>query len=423
MNPVDLLASVWSHLTTMQPVRGEGTFLYDEQGNQYMDFTCGMGVTNTGHCHPHVVKAIQEQASKLLFGQINVVIPPTTIALAEALNRITPLSISSFFFSNSGAEAVESAVKLARHATKKTQIIVFQGSSHGRTTQTTAMTTKAIYRQQQLPVPSGIIVAPFPNAFHYGWDEETTVAFCMKELDVILRSQTSPSDVAAIIIEPVLGEGGYVPAPMSFLQQLRALCTKHNILFIADEVQTGFGRTGKWFDYEHAAIEPDIIVMAKALGSGLPISCVASRRDLMGKWVMGSHGGTYGGGSAVATAAAVATIEAIEQDNMLENAAMMGEHLLVNLRELQAEYRMIGDVRGRGLMIGTEFVNSEGQPDKEICKAVAKACVDRRLLILTCGNYEHVIRWIPPLNVTQEQIDNALGIFEEALQSVLVAVR
>jgi 4-aminobutyrate aminotransferase len=408
----------------MQPVRGEGTYLYDAHGNAFMDFTSGMGVTNTGHCHPRVVQAVQEQASTLLFSQINITIPPATVALAEALDRITPPTINRFFFANSGAEAVESAVKLARHATKKPNIVVFQGGAHGRTAQTQALTTsRGFYRQSPVSLPSGILVAPFPDAKRYGWDEDTTVDFCLKQFDHLLRTQTLPSEVAAVLIEPMLGEGGCVPAPDSFLQRLRAVCAKYNILLIVDEVQTGMGRTGKWFGYEHAAIEPDIIVMAKALGSGLPISCVASRRELMDKWVTGSHGGTFGGGSAVASAAACATIEAIEQDNLLANAVAMGESLVNSLGELQVEYRLIGDVRGRGLMVAAELVNGDGQPDKDICSAVVRFCAERRLLLAIGGTYENVVRWLPPLNVTQEQLDEALTIFEEALQSVMVAVR
>ena len=415
----DLLSPVWTHLTHIHPVRGEGIYLYDSAGTRYTDFTCGIGVTNTGHCHPKIVKAVQEQAQQLLFGQMNIVIPPTSLALAEALKQVTPESIDRFFFSNSGAEAVESAVKLARHATHKRNIIVFQGSFHGRTAQTMAMTTsKYIYRYDYQPLPGGIFVAPFPYSYYYGWDDEQTIEFCLRELDRLLHSQTLPSETAAVIIEPVLGEGGYVPVPAAFLSELRAICDQHDILLIADEVQSGFGRTGKFFGFEHANIEPDIIVMAKGLGSGLPISGIASRQDLMDQWKPGSHGGTYGGGSAVAAAAAVATIEVLQDEKLVENAARMGDYLIAGLRRLQKKYPVIGDLRGQGLMVATEFGPS-GQPNKAITKAVQEACLDRDLLLLTCGTYENVIRWIPPLVVTAEQIDSALGIFEEALEDAL----
>jgi 4-aminobutyrate aminotransferase len=417
-NNLDHLSPVWTHLTYIQPERAEGIYLFDAVGNRYTDFTCGIGVTNTGHCHPRVVQAIQEQTEKLIFGQMNIVIPPVSVALTEALNEITPPTIDTFFLSNSGAEAVEASVKLARHATGKRNIIVFQGSFHGRTAQTMAMTTsKYIYRHDYQPLPSGIFVAPYPYSYFYGWGEEKTAEFCMRQLDLLLHGQTTSEDTAAIIIEPLLGEGGYVPAPLGFLQKLRELCTGNDILFIADEVQSGFGRTGEFFAYEHASIEPDIIVMAKGMGSGLPISGIASRRELMAKWKPGSHGGTYGGGSAIASAAALATIQTIEEEKLVENAAKRGEQLRDGLSELQSNFPVIGDVRGLGLMVATEF-SKDGQPANNTAKAIQQACLARNLLLLTCGTYENIIRWIPPLIVTEEQIEDAVGIFAKALEEV-----
>ncbi len=347
---------------------------------------------------------------------MNIVISPKVVELAEKLNEITPPSINQFFFSNSGAEAVEAAVKLSRAATGKRNIIVFQGSFHGRTHQTMAMTTsKYIYRYDYQPLPGGIFVAPFPYSYYYGWDDDQTTAFCLQQLDLLLHSQTSPSETAAIVIEPVLGEGGYVPAPPQFLQALRQLCDEHGILLVVDEVQSGFGRTGKLFGFEHAAIEPDIIIMAKGLGSGAPISGIASRKEHMAKWKPGTHGGTYGGGSALAAAAACATIDVLHNEGLIENAAVLGDYLTEKLNELKAEYPVIGDVRGRGLMVGTEFTTAAGQPDAATASAVAKECLDRNLLLLICGSYQNVIRWIPPLVVTQGQIDEALTVFNEAL--------
>jgi 4-aminobutyrate aminotransferase len=417
-NSLELLSPVWSHMTTIQPERAEGIYLYEADGTRYTDFTSGIGVTNTGHCHPRVVTAIQEQAAKLIHGQINIVIPPSTVKLAETLNTVTPDSIDCFFFSNSGAEATEGAVKLARMATKRSNIITFQGSFHGRTAQAMAMTnSKSVYRSSYQPLPAGVFVAPFPYAYHYGWDEDTAVDFCLRELDLILKTQTAPEETAAIILEPVLGEGGYIPAPVRFLEGLRQRCEQYGILFIADEVQTGFGRTGKFWGFEHAAIVPDIIVMAKGLGSGMPISGIAASRELMSKWPVGSHGGTYGGG-ALPTATAVATVQTIRDEKLPENAAAMGERLMDGLVELQGRYPVIGDVRGRGLMVGTEFT-SGGHPDKDITKAVQKACLERKLLLLTCGSYENVIRWIPPLVVNEAQIDEGLTVFEDALRAAM----
>jgi 4-aminobutyrate aminotransferase len=419
-NSSEYLSPVWSHLTTIEPVRGEGIYLYDAAGNQYIDFTCGIGVTNTGHCHPRVVKAIQEEAAKLLFGQMNVVINPLAGKLAEALNRVTPPLIDSFFFANSGAEATEAAVKLARHATSRTNIIVFQGSFHGRTAQTMAMTTsKTVYRFKYHPLPSGVIVAPFPYAYQMKMSEADAIQFCMQQLDLILKSQSAPEDTAAIIIEPVLGEGGYVPAPVEFLRQLRELCNKHGILFVADEVQTGFGRTGRQFCFEDAGIEPDIIIMAKGLGSGMPISGIAASNALMKKWVTGSHGGTYGGGNAVVMAAALATLEALHEEGLIDNAAVRGAELMDGLRALQAQFPVLGDVRGRGLMIGLEFTGADGQPDKATCKAVAAECIRNNLLLLTCGTYENVVRLIPPLVVSSTQIQDVLNIISEAMHAVI----
>jgi len=416
---LNLLSPVWTHLTHIQPVRGEGLFIYDADGNRYTDFTCGIGVTNTGHCHPRVVNVVKEQAEKLIFGQMNIVIPPVSLSLAKALNEITPPTIDTFFFSNSGAEAVEASVKLARHATGKRNVIVFQGSFHGRTAQTMAMTTsKYIYRQDYQPLPAGIFVAPFPYSYYYGLDDEQTTAFCMRQLDLLFHGQTTPKETAAIIIEPVLGEGGYVPSPSGFLQEMRKFCTQNDILFICDEVQSGFGRTGRFFAFEHAGIEPDIIVMAKGLGSGLPISAIGSRREMMEKWEPGSHGGTYGGGSAIAAAAALASVQVIQDENLVENSAVRGKQLLTGLRELQEKFPIIGDVRGLGLMAATEFTR-DGNPDKDTAVSVQGACLARKLLLLTCGTYENVIRWIPPLIVTEAQINDALSIFEQALKEVI----
>ncbi|MDA0244134.1 MAG: aminotransferase class III-fold pyridoxal phosphate-dependent enzyme [Chloroflexi bacterium] len=414
------LAPVWTHLTHIQPARAEGIYLYEADGTRHTDFTSGIGVTNTGHCHPRVVQAIQAQAGNLIFGQMNIVVPPTAVALAEKLNAVTPPNIDQFFFANSGAEAVEAAVKLSRMATGRRNIIVFQGSFHGRTHQAMAMTTsKYIYRHNYQPLPGGIFVAPFPYSYYYGWDDEQTTEFCLKQLDLLLHSQTAPSDTAAIVIEPILGEGGYVPAPASFLQALRRICDEHGILLVLDEVQSGFGRTGKFFAFEHANIEPDIIIMAKGLGSGMPISAIGSRTNVMARWQPGTHGGTYGGGNALATAAASATIDVLLDEHLVENAAERGDQLQSGLRELQAEYPVIGDVRGKGLMVGIEFTKPDGQPDAATASAVANACLKRNLLLLTCGSYGNVMRWIPPLVVTAEQIDEALATFNEALASVL----
>ncbi|MCP4422032.1 MAG: aminotransferase class III-fold pyridoxal phosphate-dependent enzyme, partial [Chloroflexi bacterium] len=237
-------------------------------------------------------------------------------------------------------------------------------------------------------------------------------------LDLLLKGQTTPEETAVFVIEPVLGEGGYVPTPPAFLQELRAIADKYGILLALDEVQSGFGRTGKFFSFEHAGIEPDILIMAKGLGSGVPISAIASRRELMDKWMPGTHGGTYGGGSAIVAAAAQATIKVICEERLVENAAKMGNLLMEKLIALQTAYPVIGDVRGQGLMVGVEFTGENGRPDPNTAKTVAQACLQQNLLLLTCGSYGNVIRWIPPLIVTTEQINAAVAIFAAALQKV-----
>ena len=279
-----------------------------------------------------------------------------------------------------------------------------------------AMTTsKTGYRHGYQPLPSGIFVAPYPYAYWYGWDEETTVEFCKRQLDLVLRSQTGPEELAAIIIEPVLGEGGYVPAPAGFLHHLRDVCDQYGILLIMDEVQSGFGRTGRFFCFQHSDVRPDVIVMAKGLGSGLPISAVAATAEMMDKWIPGTHGGTYGGGSTVPLTAALATIEVLQEENLVDNARRRGEQLMAGLRRLQKVYPVIGDVRGKGLMVAVEF-SRQGNPDAAMASKVLRACIGRKLLLLSCGTYKNVIRWIPPLIVNDQQIAEALESFARALE-------
>jgi 4-aminobutyrate aminotransferase len=413
------LSPVWSRIFPIQVERGEGCYLYDKDGDRWLDFTCGIGVTNTGHCHPKVVAAIQKQAGLLLHGQANIVIHRPMLELVSELQTILPPELDGFFFTNSGAEALEGAVKLARHATGRTNVIVFQGSFHGRTAQTMAMTTsKTIYRVGYQPLPGGVFVAPYPYAYRYGWSDVQTTQWCLEELEYLLISQTAPIETAAIIIEPVLGEGGYVVPPAGFLKELRTLCDRHGILLIADEVQSGFGRTGKWFACEHFDLLPDIITVAKGIASGLPLSGVISRLDLMKKWIPGSHGGTFGG-NVVACAAAAATIRAMREENLPGNAHLRGQQLAQSLRQLQSRYPAIVDVRGLGLMLATEFSTPQRKPDKATTKAVVQACQQRKLLLLTCGAYDNVIRWIPPLIVSASQVEDAVEIFSQALQEVI----
>jgi 4-aminobutyrate aminotransferase len=414
------MSPVWGRLFNFVAERAEGSYIYTTDGKRLLDFTCGIGVTNTGHCHPKVVEAIREQAGLFLHAQANIVIHQPMLRLIEELRKIVPPSIDGFFFSNSGAEAIEGAIKLARVATGRQNVIVFSGSFHGRTAGTMALTTsKTIYRAGFGPLPSGVFVAPFPYAFRLGMTDEQASQYALEQLEYLLASQTAPKETAAVLIETVLGEGGYVVPPFLFMKGLREICDKHGILLISDEVQSGFGRTGKWFALEHFDVVPDIITAAKGIASGLPLSGVFSRLDLMKKWDVGSHGGTYGG-NAVACAAGVATIHAMREENMLENASERGVQLMTGLRKLQEEYSQIGDVRGKGLMIGTEFM-VDGRPDraKPLVKEIIHTAEENNLLLLSCGTYDNTIRWIPPLNVTSEQINDGLAIFSQALKEVV----
>jgi len=413
------LSPVWTHYTPIVVDHAQGAVVYDQNGEAYLDFTCGIGVTNTGHCHPKVVEAIRQQAGSILHAQANILTSKPMLELVGELRKIVPPAIDGFFFTNSGAEAVEGALKLARQATNRPNIIVFQGSFHGRTQGTMALTTsKTIYRAGYQPLPAGVFVAPYPYAFRYGWTEEKTTDWCLNELEYLLLSQTAPSETAAILIEPVLGEGGYVVPSKGFMPALRQLCDKYGILLICDEIQSGFGRTGKWFACEHFGIVPDIMTVAKGIASGLPLAGVFSRMDLMKKWTAGSHGGTFGG-NAVACAAGVATIRAMRQEGMLENARERGLQLVSRLRHLQEQYPAIGDVRGLGLMIGSEFRTVDNKPDKDTAKALIHACQERKLLLLSCGTYDNTIRWIPPLVVSKDQIQQALQVFADSLKEVV----
>ncbi|CAG1011603.1 4-aminobutyrate aminotransferase [Anaerolineales bacterium] len=411
------MTPAWSRIFNFVADRAEGSYIYTDDGKKLLDFTCGIGVTNTGHCHPKVVEAVREQAGLFLHAQANIVIHKPLLQLIEEIRKIVPPSIDSFFFSNSGAEAVENAVKIAKAATGRQNIIVFNGSFHGRTHATMALTTsKTGYRTGFGPLPAGIYVSPFPYAFKFGMSDEQASAYALEQLEYLLVSQTAPKDTAAILIESVMGEGGYIVPPASFMKSLRELCDKHGIMLIFDEVQSGFGRTGKWFALEHFGVVPDIITAAKGIASGMPLSAVFSRTEIMKKVDVGSIGGTYGG-NAVACAAGVATIKAMREEKMLENATERGTQLMTGLRKYQEEYPQIGDVRGLGLMVGTEFiVDGKQAKAKQLVKDVIHSAEEKGLLLLSCGTYDNVLRWIPPLNVTSEQINDGLKIFGVALK-------
>lgn len=412
------LSPLLKQSTGITAVRGEGCYLFDEGGDRYLDFTSGIGVLSTGHCHPKVVEAAQKQVGSLIHGQYAIVKHPSILKLAEKLGDMMPGDIDSFFFSNAGTEAIEGALRLCRQATGKPNMIVFRGGFHGRTMGALSMTTSsAAIRSGLQPMMGGVAVAPFPDTFWYGWDEETTTRFCLRELDHILQTYSVPQETAGMLIEPVQGESGYIPANRAFMQGLKERCEKHGILLVMDEVQAGNGRTGAYWAHDHFDVQPDIIVTAKGLASGFPLSAMGASDALMSKGWMGSQGGTYGG-NPVACAAALATIDVIEQEGLVDNAREQGAHLRGRLEDLATRYPEIADVRGMGLMQGAYMADADGNPDGDRAMRLLKACEERGLLLIRCGAYGgQVVRWLPPLLVTREQVDIAVDTFEEALKA------
>lgn len=407
------LSPILKQATPVTVDHGAGCYLYDVDGRRFLDFTAGIGVTSTGHCHPRVVAAAQEQVGKLIHGQYTTVMHRPMLELTERLGTVLPEGLDSVFYANSGSEAVEAALRLARQATGRPNVIVFHGGFHGRTVAAATMTTSGTrFSAGFSPLMPGVHVAPFPTAFRYGWTEAEATAFALRELDYIFATLTSPAETAAFIVEPVLGEGGYIPGNREFFQGLRERADRYGILLIFDEIQTGFGRTGKFFGHQHFGVRPDVITMAKGLASGFPISGIAASAELMGKAWPGSQGGTYGG-NAVACAAALATLDVIESEGLVENAAVRGGQLLAGVRA--AETKAVGDVRGLGLLVGSEFTTPDGTPDRETATAAQQLAATKGLLLLTCGAHMNVVRMIPPLIVSEAQIADALTIWSEVL--------
>ncbi len=411
------LSPLLKQATGVVAERGEGCQVYDLDGGRYLDFTAGIGVTSTGHCHPKVVEAAQKQVGKLIHGQYTTIMHEPLLELSERLSEKMPGDIDRFFFASAGTEVVEASLRLARQATGKPNIIVFQNGFHGRTMGSLSMTTSGTALSAGLqPLMGGVVVAPFPHTFRYGWDEVTATDFCLKELDHIFATRSAPRDTAAILIEPVQGEGGFIPANTAFMRGLRERCDEHDLLLIADEIQAGYGRTGKFWSHEHFNVEPDVVITAKGLASGFPLSAFGASEALMARGFPGSQGGTYGG-NAVACAAALATLDVIEEEGLVENAAQRGKQLQDGLKSLQQKHPAMGDVRGLGLMTAVEMMDDQGQPDGARAGALLKECEKRQLLMLGCGPKKQCVRWLPPLIVNQAELDEALGIFGEALDA------
>jgi 4-aminobutyrate aminotransferase len=417
-----VVPAVWGRITNLTVDRGEGSWLVTTDGARYLDYTSGIGVTNTGHAHPRVVAAIQAQAAKLLHGQQNIVYHESGLRLYERLPGLLPGGPWQAFLANSGAEAVEGAVKLARAATGRPAIVAFRYGFHGRTGQAMALTAaKDVYRGAFEPLPGSVYHADYPYCYRAaggGHDPQACTCDWEERLDLLFHQLVFLNKVAAIIVEPVIGEGGYIVPPSGFLPRLREITRQHGILLIADEIQTGFGRTGELFAVQHWNVEPDILVMAKAIASGMPLSGFLARPELMAALLPGSHGGTYGG-NVVACAAALATLDVIEEEGLVANARERGEQFLTGLRALAARHPSIGDVRGLGLMLALELIKpGEGDgrvPNPELTKRIQAEALERRLIVLTAGTYVNVIRVIPPLVTTREEVELALAILDESL--------
>jgi len=400
--------------------RGRGAMIEDMDGNIFLDFAAGIAVAATGHCHPEVVRAIQQQAEELLHISATDFYEPRIIELAEKLQQITPGNFPKrIFFANSGTEAVEAGMKLARYATRRPLFIAFYGAFHGRTFGSLSLTaSKPVQRRRFAPLLPGVVHAPYayPYRSPYPDDPKACAENCLRYItETLFHSVVNPEEVAAIVVEPIQGEGGYVIPPREFLQGLERLCREHGILLMVDEVQSGVGRTGKWWACEHFGITPDILCVAKGIASGLPLGLTIARSDLM-TWTPGAHASTFGG-NPVAVAAALATIRLVEE-KYLENARRMGEYILKRLADWPPRHRLVGEVRGLGLMVALDLVRDKKTKEKAGPERdrIVEAVFRRGLLVLGCG--ENVLRLMPPLVIDQEQADCALQILEDAFTEV-----
>jgi 4-aminobutyrate aminotransferase len=386
--------------------RGEGSWLITKDGRRVLDLTCGIAVTSVGHAHPRVVKAITAQASKLMHISTGVATYEANIALAEALVSVTPRGLDTVFFGNSGAEAVEASIKLARQSTKRQAIIAFRGGFHGRTAGALTVTTsKSSYRLGYGAMLPEVYVAPFPYpvtcSIKPAHDANACAEHCLAEIETMLEHEVPPEHVAAFLIEPVLGEGGYVAPPSSFLVALRELATRIGALLIMDEVQTGFGRTGAWFATQKHGVEPDILVLAKALGGGLPLGAIVTSREMQDKWISGTHGSTFGG-NPVSCAAGLASFEIIRDEGLVARAERLGELMVKELAPLRSDPH-VREIRRFGAMVAVEF------DSKATAKAAIAGALERDVLLITCGAHDQAVRFIPALNIAEDDLRRGIG--------------
>jgi 4-aminobutyrate aminotransferase len=403
----------WSH--------GIGHRLYDTDGKAYLDFANGIAVSALGHRHPAVTRAIHEQVDRLIVPTAAIGFSEPVVRLAAELAATFPAPLDTVMFLNSGSEAIEAALKLARRTTGRAGIVAFRGGFHGRTFGAASVTSSALnYRAGYEPLLPGVHLLPFPAAYRdFGGDDDRATNACLAALEELVRTTIPAESIASILIEPVQGEGGYYPAPIRFLQALREFSTAHGIILIVDEVQTGYGRTGRMWSFEHAGIVPDVVCVAKAIANGLPLSAIVSRRELQVRWGRSAHGSTYGG-NPVACAAARAVLATIKSENLVENAAARGAELSRGLEAMATEDPRIGDVRGPGLMIGIELVKDPATraPDGDLASALIAGCADAGLLVLSCGRDHNVIRLIPPIDVSPEEVGEALVILDRTLAAL-----
>ncbi len=413
---------VWTRYTDLVVARGEGAWLETVDGERYLDYTSGIGVTNTGHAHPRVAAAIAEQAQRGIHLQQNIVYHQPGLELHRRLPQRFPNPAPGveygLFLSNSGAEAVEAAVKLAKIATHRTNVVAFRGGFHGRTHAAMALTSSGVkYRGHFEPLLGGVHLVPFPYPLRLGGEAEA-LRTTLEAIDELFATLVYPDDVAAFVVEPILGEGGYVIPPDGFLPALREVADRHGILLVVDEVQTGYARTGRFFATEWTAATPDIVIMAKGIASGLPLSGIMARRDLLERFAPGAHGGTYGG-NAVACAAALATLDVIDDERLVERAAAIGARLVDGVRAAAAGHRSIAEVRGRGCMVAIEFADGDRlTPRPDLAKRLLAEALARNLLLLTCGTHGQTVRIIPPLVTRDDEVETAIGVIGAALATM-----
>ncbi len=404
--------------------KAHGAIIEDVDGNQYIDFAGGIGTMNIGHARPEVTKAIAAQAEKFTHTCFSVMMYEPYIELAERLVKLTPGEFpKKALFFNSGAEAVENAVKIARWATARPAIIVFDNAFHGRTLMTMTMTSKVKpYKYGFGPYAPEVYRAPFPYPYRMNMTAEQSIDFCIRELERMFSGVVAPEQVAAIIVEPVQGEGGFMVSPPGFLRALKEVCEKHNILFVVDEIQSGFCRTGRMFAVEHDGVEPDLLIIAKSMGAGMPISGVIGRAEIMDAPPPGTLGGTYSG-NPVACAAALAVLDLFEKDDYAARSREIGHIITKRFLSLQEQYSIVGDVRGLGGMAAMELVKdrSTKEPDSQSASDVLAAAHHRGLVLIKAGMYDNVLRILVPLSVTDEQLNKGLDIFEAALETVAEA--